>query len=426
MRLIIPLAFVCAIGGGAGAVAGLAQRTDAFVEPLNHPAIAYATAPVHDAVAAINRKLEAGSIRFSADRDSGYLRSALEALGIPVESQSLVFSQTSAQAERIDPANPRAIYFNDTAAVGWVRGAEALEVAVQDPQQGIIFYTLNQSTRGRPRFGREQSCLLCHLSWETQAVPGMLVLSTFQMSDDPNAYAGGLTVDHRTPLTERWGGWYVTGRVGSLQHRGNVPVIVKPEVLAQQPGPTPQLDSVAGRFDTRGYPNACSDIVALLVLEHQVRMTNLITWVGWESRVALHGGSRTLPPRVDGAVRELADYMLFVDEAPLPAGVKGSCGFAERFSSTGARDRKGRSLHQLDLGNRLMRYPCSYMIETPAFEALPALAKEAIYRRIWTILSGGERDARYAHLTRSDRQAIVEILRETKKDLPQYFRGGVL
>jgi hypothetical protein len=387
-------------------------RTDAFVESRDHPAIAYSKGPVHDGVAALNQKLESGSIELSADRDSGYLRSTLEALDIPVASQTLVFSQTSAQANQISPANPRAIYFSDTAAVGWVRGAEALELAVQDPQQGVVFYTLDQSTRRRPHFERQQGCLLCHLSWETQGVPGMLVLSTFQMSDDPNAYANGLFVDHRTPLSDRWGGWYVTGRVGSIQHRGNIPVIVKPEVLAQKPAPTPQLDSVSGRFDARRYPNACSDIVALLVLEHQARMTNLITWVGWEARVAPRAASDAgrLTPRVETAVRDLVDYMLFVDEAPLPAGVKGSCGFADEFMSRGARDRKGRSLHQLDLGNRLMRYPCSYMIDSPAFDALPRAAKEAVYRRMWVILSGEERGALYTRLARgADVPLTVEI-----------------
>src|SRR6267378_556172 len=117
-----------------GAAVALEQRTDVFVESSNHPAIAYRTAPVHNAVADLDEKLQQGSIELAFDRDTGYLRATLEALKIPVESQSLVFSQASAQAKQIGPRNPRAVYFNDSVAVGWVRGADVLELAAHDRQ----------------------------------------------------------------------------------------------------------------------------------------------------------------------------------------------------------------------------------------------------------------------------------------------------
>src|SRR5262249_10468077 len=120
---------------------------------------------------------------------------------------------------------------------------------------------------------------------------------------------------------------------------------------------------------------------------------------------------------------EVVDYMLFIDETKLTDKVRGSSGFAERFSAAGVRDSIGRSLHELDLGRRLMKYPCSYLIYSPAFDQLPPLAKDPIYRRMWQILSGSERQARYTSvLSLADRRAIVEILRETKPDLPPYFR----
>jgi hypothetical protein len=119
------------------------------------------------------------------------------------------------------------------------------------------------------------------------------------------------------------------------------------------------------------------------------------------------------------------DFLLFVDEAALPRRIQGSCGFAERFAAQGPRDGKGRSLRQLDLDHRFMRYPCSYMIYTPAFDALPPVARDAVYARMWQILSGEERAAKYARLSIADRQAIVEILGETKKDLPLTFRGAI-
>jgi hypothetical protein len=262
------------------------------------------------------------------------------------------------------------------------------------------------------------------------------------MSDDPNAYASGFVVDHRSPLAERWGGWYVTGRAGSVQHAGNVPVIVSAAQLAAKRGLTPRLASVAGAFDTRGYLTPHSDVVALMVLAHQTRMTNLITRVGWEARVAVGVPARqasparpagparqdeagAAPARVAEAARDLVDYLLFVDEAPLSGRIEGSSSFAEEFAAAGPRDRKGRSLRQLDLERRLMRYPCSYMIYTPAFDALPPLALDAVYRRLWQILSGDVRGPVYARLSLADRQAIVEILRETRPALPAYFQGAV-
>jgi hypothetical protein len=127
---------------------------------------------------------------------------------------------------------------------------------------------------------------------------------------------------------------------------------------------------------------------------------------------------------MSGVAREVVDYLLFIDETRLTDRVRGESGFAERFSTIGPRDRKGRSLHELDLNRRLMKYPCSYLIYSPAFDALPSGAKDPIYKRMWQVLSGEERDARYrSALSFADRQAVVDILRDTKKDLPRYFQN---
>ena len=120
---------------------------------------------------------------------------------------------------------------------------------------------------------------------------------------------------------------------------------------------------------------------------------------------------------------ELVDSLLFIDEVPLPVKVQGSSGFAEVFSAQGPRDTKGRSLRDLDLSRRLLKYPCSYLIYSPAFDALPARAKTAVYERLWTVLSGKDPDAAYKKLSPADRQAIIEILRETKAGLPDTFKG---
>jgi hypothetical protein len=398
----------------ASAGAAFSQGPLAFRSSSDHPAIAYSTAPVADAVSGLNARLEAGAARLAYDSDSGYLPSVLQALRVPKESQIAVFSPTSLQAEKIDPRNPRAVFFNDSVAVGWVRGG-MIEVAAQDPQLGPVFYQLDQQPGPRPRFRRsDRDCLECHRSWETLAVPGLFVLTTFPPTTK-NGYASGGVTDQRTALAERWAGWYVTGRPGRNRHMGNKLTPTR----ADTSGPV-VLDSLEGRFDLKGYPTPYSDIAALMVFEHQAHMTNLLTYINWESRVA--AAERRGNATVREAARDLVDYMLFVDEAPLAGRIEGTSGFTQMFSAEGPRDARGRSLRQLDLERRLMRYPCSYMIYSPAFDALPAMAKDAVYRRMWEVLSGQDKEKPYHRLSLADRRAIVEILRDTKNGLPDYFQ----
>jgi hypothetical protein len=179
------------------------------------------------------------------------------------------------------------------------------------------------------------------------------------------------------------------------------------------------VTSLEGRFEPTGYLSLHSDLVALLALEHQAKMLNLFTRVGWEARIGEKEAGRT----IDQAASELVDYLLFVDEATLPGPITGTTTFAEKFSAQGPRDSRGRSLRELDLNTRLLRYPCSYLIYSEPFDGLPASAKSAVYARMWEILSGQERDARYAVLSASDRRAILEILTETKPDAAAYFNA---
>jgi hypothetical protein len=413
---------VVVMAAGVGVVL-VAQRRDAFHESAAHPAIEYATRPVHDRLARLDEQFAAGTVRLSYDPSTGYLPSLLSALDIPPESQMLVFSKTSAQANLIDMGNPRAVYFGDDVAVARVRGSDRLELAAHDPEQGVVFYTLDDKAGDTPRLTRRVAeCLMCHLTWDTLAVPGFTIISTFPMSDSPTAYATGVSVDERTPIADRWGGWFVTGRGVPRVHRGNVPVVQTDAELARPAPPPPVLASVNGRVDTAGYLTPYSDIVALMVFEHEAQMTNYLTRLNWEARVAAAAPGSLA--RVADAANDLVDYMLFVDEAPLPGPIEGSSGFAEKFVARGPVDAQGRSLRQLDLATRLMKYPCSYLIYSQAFDALPATAKDAVYRRLWQVLSGGTTSKSYAFLTPALRLAIIEILRDTKKDLPGYFRAA--
>jgi len=397
----------------SGALAS-AQLETTFFDALDHPAIQYHAREAHDPVAELNKKLSSGSVSFAFDPVRGYLPSALDALKIAIDSQIAVFSKTSVQAGIISPKNPRTIFFNDAVAVGWMRGG-FIELAAQDPQQGIIFYLLPQQQVTTPQFIRTDKCLSCHHSYNTLGVPGMLARSVVA---DPRGvampYLGNSLTDHRSPFDERWAGWYLTGSVGSMRHLANAPVADAGKFDEAITPDTLNLRSLDGKFDTSAYLSSHSDVVALMVFNHQMMMMNLLTRVGWETRAGT-------PPRDN--VKELVDYLLFVDERPLPGKVQGSSGFAESFAALGPVDRKGRSLRQLDLERRLLRYPCSYMIYSAAFDALPDEARRAIYQRMWDVLSGADPDKRYARLSAGDRQAIIEIVRDTKENLPTYWRS---
>ena len=418
MRLRTRLTLLAAAAIWLTAVAsGSGQKTLTPSAMRNHAAIGYGTTPPADAVARLGERLERGDAALTFDpATGGYLRSVLTALGVPLDSQLLVFSKTSFQARKIGPQNPRALYFNDTVAVGFVRGGDILEFVAQDPRQGAMFYTLENAAGPAPRIKRDLSCVQCH-TWEaTLDVPGMFLGSIYPAPDGSVMYAPAFNTDHRTPFDIRWGGWYVTGKHAIPRHMANG-VVAEGAQLADMVTPeTLHVDSLEGRFDMTSYASPQSDIVAMLVLEHQARMLNLITRVGWESRLGAEAGR----PLAD-AVENLVDYLLFVDEETLPGPIVGSSTFAKTFAERGPRDTKGRSLRDLDLGTRLMRYPCSFLIYSEPFDALPDEAKRAVYARLWTVLSGGDPHPRYDRLTADDRRNVLEILRDTKPGLPDYF-----
>src|SRR5262245_30827416 len=217
-------AIACTLALGLIAVTTLVAQRDRDPVSPDHPAIDYKNRAVDDPVAALNRRIQDGQLQLTSDGQTGYLRAVLNALNIPIESQTLVFSETSLQSDFISQAKPRALYFNDTTAVGWVQGADTLEVAGLDPQQGVNFYQLDQTPTTNAHFGRSQRCLECHIANTTQNVPGLLLMSMLPMTDDPNEYAVGWAVDHKTPIEDRWGGWFVTGVATPTRHLGNVPV----------------------------------------------------------------------------------------------------------------------------------------------------------------------------------------------------------
>ena len=396
-----------------------------------------------DPIAVLQQRIDAGDVALGFDSVWGYLPALLEELDIPISSQGLVFSRTSLQTDRIAPWTPRALYFNDEVYVGSVLESSFLEIASIDPEKGAIFYTLNQDATTAPEFKRETTtCLMCHESRNvTQGVPGLIMLSVLP---DRHGWVvrevhEGPTTD-RTPMERRWGGWYVTGTHGSMRHAGNTMApVLSHEVNDSRRyleefdmGADGNVSSLDGRFDLDPYLSGHSDIVGLMVLTHQVQVHNLITAAGQTARDALRdqdavlrSSGRAVPAggllpttrvRIDAAADRLVRAMLFSGEAPLEGQVLGASGFAEAFQARGPRDSRGRSLRDMDLDRRLMRYPLSFLIYSEAFDAMPDVMAETVHQKIWDALTGAEGPGHADHIGQNDRSAILEILRETKPD----------
>jgi hypothetical protein len=344
-----------------------------------HPSIDYRGGALTDLVTGLQRDLNAGSTALAFAGAEGYLRSLLDRLNVPIESQVLLFSKTGIQHPFTTPDNPRALYFNDRVVVGYIPGAPVIEIAAHDPRQGVIFTTLKQDAAS-PQFARPDRCLSCHVSANSLSVPGILVRSMSTAPDGrPMPQDGSFVIDHRSRLDQRWAGWYVSGSAPSVQHMGR---------------------TIGPGLDLSAYPLPTSDIAALLVFDHQGHAINSLTRLGWETRFATASGRPDFTKGDLGDIlNETVDYLLFAGETPIASPVQAGSAFAKSFASAGPRDRQGRSLRDLDLQTRLFTYRCSYMIYSPAFDELPSEARAAVYARMREKIA--------------DRETI-EILDETK------------
>lgn len=421
----------------------IAVRNQGYM-PFTDPPINYRTTPVRDPVARLQQDIEHGTATLTFDSDHGYLRSVLGLLKVPVSSQTLVFSKTSFQYPKISPEHPRALYFNDDVYVGSVHDGKAIEIISFDSQQGAIFYLLDERKVEHPGFQRaELDCTQCHIASGTRGVPGVLLRSVYPTSRGTLAVSNKTYItDQESPFSQRWGGWYVTGENGLGHHLGNA-IAEDP----QQYGVDPSIASLRWTPLTKAFAPGDylfadrSDVVAHLVLAHQTQMHNLITLTNYKTRQALYSHSSaakaaTAPNespltedeqrQIERYSEQLLRYLLFVREAPLAASGGASVGngsaFAREFSARGPRDPKGRSLRDFDLHTRIFRYPCSYLIYSDSFDALPEPAKTYVYRRLLEVLSDRDRSPEFAAISPADRRAVLEILLATKKGLPTEWR----
>ena len=405
------------------AVAQVAVKNQGYI-PYSDEPINYRSENISDAVTQLQKRLDAGEAKLEHDGGRhGYLKSVLRELDIPVSSQTLVFSKTSFQYPKISPRHPRALYFNDDIYIGVVNDGKEIEVVSFDRQQGAMFFILHEQKTEKPRFERaELDCTQCHIAAGTRGVPGVLLRSVVPgASGTPVAGSRAFITDQDSPLAERWGGWYATGEIAKLTVAN---AAAAPDATAK----TAILAPVAETFEPGDYLAPTSDEVALLVLAHQTQMHNLITLTNYRTRIAVHEGKDTegVLRAIEQPAESLLRYLLFSNEAPLP-GLDGnkviaSSAFAREFAARGPFDSKRRSLRQFDLSTRTFRYPLSYLVYSDDFDTLPEPAKGYVYGRLLEILSGEDDDEDFARLTAADRRAILEILLDTKPDLPDAWR----
>jgi hypothetical protein len=410
-----------------------AEFATELVYDRDYPFIGYSSPPQHNDIAHLIAHMRAGQVKLEYAQPRGYLDSLLHALHIDPDSQVLVFSKTSLQTDAISARTPRAIYFNDDTYVAWIEGSKLIETTTMDSMMGTVFYTLVDQPTGPAHFERETTrCLQCHDTFSESGggVPNFLFLSAYsrQQGDVVTNDVARHTSDE-TPLADRWGGWYVTGDLGGIPHLGNILPASDGRLPLSAAHPR-NLASLDALFDTKPYLTDKSDVVALLVLQHQVDMHNLIIHANYKCRMLMErhepGSSTagltwaqltpTLRARFEVLLDPLVQGMLMVDAAKFPHPIRGTSGFTRSFEARGPRDSRGRSLRDLDLDTRLFKYPLSFLIYSEGFDYLPGAAKEYVYRRLDELLTGSDRSPTFSNLSTADRRAILEILRATKPD----------
>lgn len=408
-------------------------------EAFELPPINYSKTEPTDRIARLRDDLKAGRIALDAKLpEKAFVGELLKALEIPAASQVLVFSKTSLQNSHINPRQPRALYFSEDIYFGWSHGSDKYEIISADPKLGAVFYLLERDpAAGKIEVFRESGeCFSCHASSRTGGRPGMTVRSLYvDKSGQPIFSAGSFQVDHATPFEERWGGWYVTGYHGAARHLGNIFSEPMPDGRAtfdrDEGANVTELDKF---FDTSDYLLGTSDIVALMVMEHQIAVHNRFIEGDYTVRSALYR-SRQLnrelgvddPDALSDSCRRIISHqadniieaLLFRDEAPLPEGGIDSKGpFMAAFQDAAIPGRQGRSLRDFQLLDRLFKYRCSYMIHSSSFRNLPVELKQVLLARLDGILTGSGESKLGDHLAASEREKIREILIDTLEGYP--------
>lgn len=425
---------------GLALTAAHAQQANPFAQApptklpydTEYPIMHYGRTPTHNAIARLQQRLAAGEVKLAFAAPRGYLDSLLAALNIDPSSQTLVYSKTSFQTGAISATTPRALYFDSETYVGFVQGSGNLELGTMDSELGQVFYILPNREAAAPQMQRETlTCLACHDTYELSGggVPRFLLMSSYvNIHGDQLTHEDNILTTDETPIESRWGGWYVTGQTGKQVHVGNILVTKVEELVKLDSVRRGNIDSLQGLFDTQPYLSDKSDVVALLVLQHQVTVQNLLTRADFEVREALARSANhpdALPVKkrntLHGYLDDLAKAMLFGDAAPYTDTIRGNSGFAAWFQKQGIKDGQGHSLRDFDLHTRLFRYPVSYLVYTPAFNALPAYARDYVFGRFAAVLQGRDTSEPFAFMTATERRDTLQILTATAPAFAQYL-----
>lgn len=414
------LLFVLFLGAGSSMAA-----TDVW----DLPPLRYSETASADVLSKLAASAAPGMVAANGTTPLEKLRFVLKRLDVPEESQILVFSKTSKQNDLINPENPRCLFFNENSYVGYVPGG-SIEVITHDPELGAIFHLISPGNEaGTLRITRQtSSCLSCHGTARTESVPGVMVRSLFtNEAGQPHFSLGSFQIDHASPIRERWGGYYVTGQ-SSLPHLGNRFFEEAPDrVFPDEPV---QLKSLDGKIDTSRYPRPASDIVALMVLEHQCLVHNTLAAASLNYR-RMHWLQKSIHPEADpdeGSAGQFADevatrivkLLLFENEADLGEnGIEGDPAFQDAFVSRFPKNSAGHSLADFRLYNRLFKHRCSYMVYSAAFRSLPARIQKAVIRDLHHILTSEPSPDNHPDLKASERRRIASILSETLPGWPQ-------
>ena len=405
--------FLCCLPVVLPAAEPRAVTVDAAL-PFGQAPVDYLGDATSDPVARLNRRLVDGEVTLKPVTGRGYLDAVLRVLQVPVSSQLLVYSKTAVNQRLVTPKTPRAIYFNDTVSVAWVPRTAELELSAVDPVKGAMFYVLKQpeaSGGGAPRFHRRRSCLACHIGRTTLSVPGGIVRS-FLVESTGKPLEGYSRVTGTTPINNRWGGWYVTGRLGSSIHMGNL--VNRDENRrhrhdASFRGSLSRLDTLV---DLKAYLSPHSDVVAHLVFDHQLHGQNLITRVSYEHRLG----------RRSDAEDRLLRYLLLAEEPRWDEEIAGTSGFAKWFQQQGPRAGDGRSLRQLDLSGRLFRFRLSPLVYSSQLAVMPDPPRQRLGRRFRAVLEGRPAGGLEKLLNDRQRDDLRDILEATREDLPTGWR----
>lgn len=392
----------------------------------------YFSKDAKDPVTLLMKRVQRGEVLIKEPNGKPLVERLLRELGLNKDTQVLVFSRTSLQRREVSYSNPRALYFNESVYLGWMPNGR-IEIASFDPELGPIFYFQRElDDASSPLLARTRSCLGCHAGDATNFLPGSLGRSVYPdksgrslRSIDDYRRSG-----HHIPLHDRYGGWFVSGNHGAMRHMGNAIASREGGKITIDREQFANLEKLDRFFSTEAYPAPGSDIAALLVFDHQVTMHHRLVEAAYRARQSLFD-SKLDPKETDVSKLskgrstdeflegrdKVVDYLLFRDETPIP---KVSCdpAFRRAFSANRIADSRKRSLKDLRLDRRIFENRCSYMIYSPTFDQFPPMLKGAIYARIHEILTSPKPVEGFDYLEKEEKRRILEILDETKEDLP--------